>query len=111
MCVCVSVCVCVCARACVCGCVCTWQNELLEHSVRSLTDELQDISSERSVFQEKAHRLNLEMNQILGNDHIRLLDVDALCMENRWVCCSHRPLKAPPDRPVLHICTSVGQRL
>ena len=68
-----------------CVCVCVWQNELLEHSVRSLTDELQDISSERSVFQEKAHRLNLEMNQILGNDHIRLLDVDALCMENRWV--------------------------
>ncbi|XP_030208054.1 coiled-coil domain-containing protein 149-B isoform X2 [Gadus morhua] len=61
------------------------QNELLEHSVRSLTDELQDISSERSVFQEKAHRLNLEMNQILGNDHIRLLDVDALCMENRYL--------------------------
>ncbi|CAL8332762.1 unnamed protein product [Lota lota] len=61
------------------------QNELLEHSVRSLTDELQDISSERSVFQEKAHRLNLELNQILGNDHIRLLDVDALCMENRYL--------------------------
>ncbi|CAL8328885.1 unnamed protein product [Merluccius merluccius] len=61
------------------------QNELLEHSVRSLTDELQDISSERTVFQEKAHRLNLEMNQILGNDDIRLLDVDALCMENRYL--------------------------
>ncbi|KAG7267532.1 hypothetical protein CRUP_005916 [Coryphaenoides rupestris] len=50
------------------------QNERLEHSVRSLTDELQDISSERTVFQEKACRLNLEMNQILGNDDIRLLD-------------------------------------
>lgn len=61
------------------------QTEVLEHSVKSLTDELQDVRAERNVFQEKAHRLNMEMNHILGNDEIRILDIDALCMENRYL--------------------------
>ncbi|XP_059196770.1 coiled-coil domain-containing protein 149-like isoform X2 [Centropristis striata] len=61
------------------------QNEVLEHSVKSLTDELQDVRAERDVFQQKAHRLNMEMNHIVGNDDIRILDIDALCMENRYL--------------------------
>ncbi|XP_030247364.1 coiled-coil domain-containing protein 149-like isoform X4 [Sparus aurata] len=61
------------------------QNEVLEHSVKSLTDELQDVRAERDVFQQKAHRLNVEMNHIVGNDEIRVLDIDALCMENRYL--------------------------
>ncbi|XP_050926554.1 LOW QUALITY PROTEIN: coiled-coil domain-containing protein 149 [Lates calcarifer] len=61
------------------------QNEVLEHSVKSLTDELQDVRAERDVFQQKAHRLNVEMNHIVGNDEIRILDIDALCMENRYL--------------------------
>ncbi|XP_047431988.1 coiled-coil domain-containing protein 149-A-like isoform X2 [Mugil cephalus] len=60
------------------------QNEVLEHSVKSLTDELQDVRAERDVFQQKAHRLNVEMNHIVGNE-TRLLDIDALCMENRYL--------------------------
>uniref|UniRef100_A0A674NFY3 Coiled-coil domain containing 149b n=1 Tax=Takifugu rubripes TaxID=31033 RepID=A0A674NFY3_TAKRU len=61
------------------------QNELLEHSVKSLSDELQDVCAERDVFQQKAHRLNVEMNHIVGSDDARILDVDALCMENRYL--------------------------
>lgn len=61
------------------------QNEVLEHTVKSLTDELQDVRAERDVFQQKAHRLNVEMNHIVGNDNIRILDIDALCMENRYL--------------------------
>ncbi|XP_035515770.1 coiled-coil domain-containing protein 149-B-like isoform X1 [Morone saxatilis] len=61
------------------------QNEVLEHSVKSLTDELQDVRAERDVFQQKAHRLNVEMNHIVGNDETRILDIDALCMENRYL--------------------------
>ncbi|XP_036960330.1 coiled-coil domain-containing protein 149-A-like isoform X2 [Acanthopagrus latus] len=61
------------------------QNEVLEHSVKSLTDELQDVRAERDVFQQKAHRLNVEMNHIVGNDETRVLDIDALCMENRYL--------------------------
>ncbi|MEQ2220270.1 hypothetical protein ILYODFUR_003679 [Ilyodon furcidens] len=61
------------------------QNEVLVHSVKSLTDELQDVRAERNVFQQKAHRLNVEMNHIMGNDKSRFLDIDALCMENRYL--------------------------
>lgn len=53
--------------------------------MKSLTDELQDIRAERDVFQQKAHRLNVEMNHIVGNDVVRILDIDALCMENRFL--------------------------
>ena len=53
--------------------------------MKSLSDELQDVRAERDVFQQKAHRLNVEMNHIVGNDEIRILDIDALCMENRFV--------------------------
>lgn len=67
----------------VCVCVLV-QNELLEHSIKSLTDELQDVRAERDVFQQKTHRLNVEMNHIVGNDDTRILDIDALCMENRF---------------------------
>lgn len=59
------------------------QNELLEHGVKSLSDELQDVCAERDVFQQKAHRLNVEVNHIVGRGDTRILDVDALCMENR----------------------------
>uniref|UniRef100_A0A3B1KBM4 Coiled-coil domain containing 149b n=1 Tax=Astyanax mexicanus TaxID=7994 RepID=A0A3B1KBM4_ASTMX len=61
------------------------QNEELEHSLKAVTDELQDVRAERKVYQEKAQRLNLEINHILGCHDNRILDVDALCMENRYL--------------------------
>ncbi|XP_046900424.1 coiled-coil domain-containing protein 149-A-like isoform X2 [Hypomesus transpacificus] len=61
------------------------QNEELEHSMKALTDELHDVRAERTVFQEKAQRLNREMNHILGNPETGMLDMDALCMENRYL--------------------------
>ncbi len=61
------------------------QNEALEQSLKAATDELQDVRAERNIYQEKAHRLNLEINHILGSDENRILDIDALCMENRSV--------------------------
>lgn len=51
--------------------------------MKALTDELHDVRAERTVFQEKAQRLNREMNHILGNPETGMLDMDALCMENR----------------------------
>lgn len=48
-----------------------------------MTDELQDVQAERDVFREKACRLNVELNHLLGNREARVIDVDALCMENR----------------------------
>ncbi|XP_051748344.1 coiled-coil domain-containing protein 149-B isoform X3 [Ctenopharyngodon idella] len=61
------------------------QNEALEQSLKAATDELQDVRAERNVYQEKAHRLNLEINHILGSHENRILDIDALCMENRYL--------------------------
>ncbi|NP_001418010.1 coiled-coil domain-containing protein 149-B isoform 2 [Danio rerio] len=61
------------------------QTEALEQSLKAATDELQDVRAERNVYQEKAHRLNLEINHILGSHENRILDIDALCMENRYL--------------------------
>ncbi|XP_026854631.2 coiled-coil domain-containing protein 149-B isoform X2 [Electrophorus electricus] len=61
------------------------QNEELGHSLKAATDELQDVRAERKVYQEKAQRLNLEINRVLGCHGNRILDVDALCMENRYL--------------------------
>ncbi|XP_040038621.2 coiled-coil domain-containing protein 149-A isoform X2 [Gasterosteus aculeatus] len=61
------------------------QMEEMEHNLKAVTDELQDVKSERSVFREKAHRLNVELNHVLGNREARIIDVDALCMENRYL--------------------------
>uniref|UniRef100_A0A673L1Q8 Coiled-coil domain containing 149a n=1 Tax=Sinocyclocheilus rhinocerous TaxID=307959 RepID=A0A673L1Q8_9TELE len=57
--------------------------EELEHSLKMLSDELQDVKAERTVFKEKVERLNLELNHILGGQEKRIIDVDALCMENK----------------------------
>ncbi|XP_041842562.1 coiled-coil domain-containing protein 149-A isoform X2 [Melanotaenia boesemani] len=61
------------------------QMEEMEHAIKALTDELQDVKAERSVFREKSDRLNVELNHILGNHDTRIIDVDALCMENRYL--------------------------
>lgn len=55
----------------------------MEHNLKAAADELQDVKAERSVFREKACRLNVELNHVLGNREARIVDVDALCMENR----------------------------
>ena len=51
--------------------------------MKAAADELQDVKAERNVFREKARRLNVELNHVLGNHEARIIDVDALCMENR----------------------------
>ncbi|XP_019950934.2 coiled-coil domain-containing protein 149-like isoform X2 [Paralichthys olivaceus] len=61
------------------------QMEEMEHHMKALTDELQDVKAERSVFREKADRVNVELNHILGNHEERIIDVDALCMENKYL--------------------------
>ncbi|NP_001006020.2 coiled-coil domain-containing protein 149-A isoform 2 [Danio rerio] len=64
--------------------------EELEHTLKTLSDELQDVKAERTVFKEKSERLNLELNHILGGQEKRIIDVDALCMENKYL---HERLK------------------
>nr|XP_005997920.1 PREDICTED: coiled-coil domain-containing protein 149 [Latimeria chalumnae] len=63
----------------------TEQIETLEHDLQAALDELQDVKVERSFYQEKTERLNQELNHILGGHENRIIDVDALCMENRYL--------------------------
>lgn len=60
-----------------------FKREELEHNLKTVSDELQDIRAECTVFKEKAERLNRELNHILGGQEKRIIDVDVLCMENR----------------------------
>ncbi|KAK3554563.1 hypothetical protein QTP70_025494 [Hemibagrus guttatus] len=81
------------------------QNSELEQSVKAAMDELQDVRAERNVYQEKAHRLNLELNHILRRHDGRLIDVDALCMENRRVLLgSLLSLTETLADPIMGIC-------
>ncbi|XP_069487973.1 coiled-coil domain-containing protein 149 isoform X2 [Ambystoma mexicanum] len=61
------------------------QIESLEHDLQSAVDELVDVKQERSFYQDKVGRLNQELNHILGGHEARIIDVDALCMENRYL--------------------------
>uniref|UniRef100_A0A8C6GSD5 Coiled-coil domain containing 149 n=1 Tax=Mus spicilegus TaxID=10103 RepID=A0A8C6GSD5_MUSSI len=61
------------------------QIESLEHDLQASADELQDVKEERASYQDKVDRLNQELNHILGGHENRIIDVDALCMENRYL--------------------------
>ncbi|XP_030744431.2 coiled-coil domain-containing protein 149 [Echinops telfairi] len=61
------------------------QIESLEHDLQASVDELQDVKGERASYQDKVERLNQELNHILGGHENRIIDVDALCMENRYL--------------------------
>ncbi|KAG8510313.1 Coiled-coil domain-containing protein 149, partial [Galemys pyrenaicus] len=61
------------------------QIESLEHDLQASVDELQDVKEERCSYQDKVERLNQELNHILGGHENRIIDVDALCMENRYL--------------------------
>ncbi|KAJ7326979.1 hypothetical protein JRQ81_016738 [Phrynocephalus forsythii] len=66
------------------------QIEALQHDLQAALDELQDVKQERSFYQDKSERLNQELNHVLGGHVNRIIDIDALCMENRYL---HERLK------------------
>ncbi|XP_014792529.1 PREDICTED: coiled-coil domain-containing protein 149 [Calidris pugnax] len=61
------------------------QIETLRYDFQAALDELQDVKEERSFYQDKSDRLNQELNHVLGGHENRIIDVDALCMENRYL--------------------------
>ncbi|XP_048092240.1 coiled-coil domain-containing protein 149-A isoform X2 [Alosa alosa] len=61
------------------------QREQLDYSVKCVSDELVDVCAERDVFREKAERLNMELNRILSGHDSRIIDVDTLCTDNRYL--------------------------
>uniref|UniRef100_A0A8C7E453 Coiled-coil domain containing 149 n=1 Tax=Naja naja TaxID=35670 RepID=A0A8C7E453_NAJNA len=64
--------------------------ETLQLDLQASLDELQDVREERSFYQEKSEKLNQELNHVLGGHVDRIIDIDALCMENRYL---HERLK------------------
>ncbi|XP_075004958.1 coiled-coil domain-containing protein 149 isoform X3 [Calonectris borealis] len=61
------------------------QIESLRYDLQAALDELQDVKEERSFYQDKSDRLNQELNHVLGGHENRIIDIDALCMENRYL--------------------------
>ncbi|XP_070613058.1 coiled-coil domain-containing protein 149 isoform X1 [Erythrolamprus reginae] len=66
------------------------QRETLQFDLQASLDELQDVKEERSFYQDKSEKLNQELNHVLGGHVDRIIDIDALCMENRYL---HERLK------------------
>jgi len=66
------------------------QHEVLERDLQQVMDEKQELVTERDVYRVKYDRLNKELHYILKGDERRVLDVDALIMENRsaFAVCS-----------------------
>ncbi|NXY40291.1 CC149 protein, partial [Ceuthmochares aereus] len=61
------------------------QIESLRYDLQAALDELQDMKEERSFYQDKSDRLNQELIHVLGGHENRIIDIDALCMENRYL--------------------------
>ncbi|KAK3729876.1 hypothetical protein QZH41_020428 [Actinostola sp. cb2023] len=58
--------------------------EDLEREVEATSDEKSEIIIERDHYRDKVERLNTQLNFILGADDRRLVDIDAILMENRY---------------------------
>ncbi|XP_078668435.1 uncharacterized protein LOC144909902 isoform X3 [Branchiostoma floridae x Branchiostoma belcheri] len=61
------------------------RTEQLERDVQALSDEKEEMSSERNFHRDRAERLNEELNYILRGDEKRIVDIDALRMENKYL--------------------------
>lgn len=50
-----------------------------------MLDEKEELVTERDAYRTKYDRLNTELNYILRGDEKRIVDIDALSMENKYV--------------------------
>ena len=55
----------------------------LERDLQQCLDEKEDLVTERDVHKTKYERLNKELNLMMKGDENRLIDIDALNMENK----------------------------
>lgn len=51
--------------------------------MQQVLDEKEDLETERDAYKNKYDRLNEELNYILKGDERRVVDIDALIMENK----------------------------
>ncbi|CAH3043501.1 unnamed protein product [Porites lobata] len=57
----------------------------LEREKLAISDEKAEIAMERDHYKDKSDRLNTQLNFILGADDRRLVDIDSVLMENRYL--------------------------
>ncbi len=62
-----------------------FQYAQLERDLQQVLDEKEELVTERDVFKTKFERLNQELNYILKGEENRIVDIDALVMENKYV--------------------------
>ena len=55
----------------------------LERDLQTVLDEKEEHVTERDVYKTKYERLNQELNYILKGDENRVVDIDAIIMENK----------------------------
>ncbi|XP_021938781.1 coiled-coil domain-containing protein 149 [Zootermopsis nevadensis] len=53
--------------------------------LQAVLDEKEELVTERDAYKCKVHRLNHELNALLKGDSKKLVDVDSLVMENRYL--------------------------
>ncbi|CAD5113126.1 DgyrCDS2316 [Dimorphilus gyrociliatus] len=61
------------------------KQKLLERDLQQLLDEKEECVNERDIFKNKYIRLNNELNYILKGDEKRIVDIDALVMDNKYL--------------------------
>lgn len=57
----------------------------LERDKMAISDEKAEVATERDHYKDKSERLNTQLNFILGADDRRLVDIDSILMENRYL--------------------------
>lgn len=57
----------------------------LERDLQTVLDEKQEFVTERDAYKTKYDRLNQELNYILKGNENRIVDIDALVMENKYL--------------------------
>jgi len=83
------------------------QHQQLERDLQQVMDEKEELVTERDVYRLKYDRLNKELHYILKGDERRVLDVDALIMENRSPLFGYISFITSPKSWFLSVCLSV----
>lgn len=60
-----------------------WQCEYWHNEYESQVEVANEAILDRNGLREKADRLNVELSKVLSGDKQRIVDIDAVCMENK----------------------------
>ncbi|CAH1782703.1 unnamed protein product [Owenia fusiformis] len=75
----------------------------VEKDIQRILDEKEDLETERDAYKTKYNRLNQELNYILKGDEKRIVDIDALSMDNKYL---HERLKQMEEEKTIAMATA-----